>query len=224
MFKKFKNSYFSFWSVPLISQKWVDYVLFKQVLEITNNKKHLRTRGFKEILSIKGSLNLGLPKSLKRAFPDLYQTIRPKVMDNNIKDSNWVVSFTNREGCFSVYVSSSSTTKLGETVRLKFQVTQHARDAELMKKLINFFQCGRIESASQNLGLNYVVTKFKDITDKVIPFFDKYPIQGLKTFDFLDFKRVAGLMQNKVHLTKEGLHEIRFIKSKMNYCRGLLDD
>jgi imidazole glycerol phosphate synthase subunit HisF len=61
-----------------------------------------------------------------------------------------------------------------------------------------------------------MVTSFKDITEKVIPFLDKYPIQGTKILDFLDFKRVADLMNNKAHLSKEGLDEIRFIKSKMN--------
>jgi hypothetical protein len=93
-----------------------------------------------------------------------------------------------------------------------------------MKKLVTFFECGRIESTSKSVGLHFVVTKFKDIIDKVIPFFDKYPIEGIKSLDYLDFKRVAGLMKNKAHLTKEGLHEIRIIKSKMNSRRNLLDD
>jgi LAGLIDADG endonuclease len=169
-------------------------------------------------------MNLGIPKTLKTGFPGIYPSVRSKIMDNIIKDPNWIVGFTNGEGCFFVYVVSSSTTKLSETVRIKFQITQHARDSELMKKLVTFFQCGRIESTSKSLGLNFVVIKFKDITDKVIPFFDKYSIEGIKTLNFLDFKRVAGLMKNKAHLTKEGLHEIRFIKSKMNYRRSLLDD
>lgn len=69
-----------------------------------------------------------------------------------------------------------------------------------------------------------MVTSFKDITEKVIPFFDKYPIQGTKILDFLDFKRVADLMKNKAHLSKEGLDEIRFIKSKMNSRRVFLND
>jgi len=96
-------------------------------------------------------MNLGLPESLKTAFLGISQIIRPEVMDNNIKDPNWVVGFTNGEGCFFVYVTNSSTTKLSETVRIKFQITQHVRDSELMKKLITLFQCGRIESTSHNL-------------------------------------------------------------------------
>lgn len=37
--------------------------------------------------------------------------------------------------------------------------------------------------------------------------------------DFEDFKRVAKLMENKAHLTKEGLSQIYSIKSKMNFKR-----
>jgi len=37
--------------------------------------------------------------------------------------------------------------------------------------------------------------------------------------DYLDFCRVAELMQNKVHLTQEGIDEIKKIKSRMNTGR-----
>jgi hypothetical protein len=90
-----------------------------------------------------------------------------------------------------------------------------------VKNLVNFFQCGRIESTYQKLWFNFVVTNFKDIIDKIIPFFDKYPIQGVKRLDFVNFKQVANLMKNKAHLTKKGLDEIRSIKSKMNSRRIL---
>ena len=30
----------------------------------------------------------------------------------------------------------------------------------------------------------FVVTKFKDISEKLIPLFDEYPIQGVKALDY----------------------------------------
>ena len=55
-----------------------------------------------------------------------------------------------------------------------------------MKSLISYFGCGRYESVhNKNIG-NFVVTKFIDITNKVIPFFYKYPITGVKALDFKD--------------------------------------
>ena len=56
-------------------------------------------------------------------------------------------------------------------------------------------------------------------SDKIIPFFEKYPIKGVKALDYADFCKVAELMKNKAHLTEHGLEEIRKIKSGMNRGR-----
>lgn len=56
---------------PLISQKRPDYELFKLAVSLLNNKKHLTKIGFKEILSIRASINLGLSDELKLAFPGI---------------------------------------------------------------------------------------------------------------------------------------------------------
>jgi hypothetical protein len=45
------------------------------------------------------------------------------------------------------------------------------------------------------------VIKFSDIHDLIIPFFNVYPIQGQKYFDFLDFIKVVNMLKNKEHLT-----------------------
>ena len=65
----------------------------------------------------------------------------------------------------------------------------------------------------------YRVTKFDDIVNKIIPFFKKYPILGVKALDFADFCKAAELMKNKAHLTKDGLEKIRKIKAGMNRGR-----
>lgn len=54
---------------------------------------------------------------------------------------------------------------------------------------------------------------------KIIPFFNKYAIQGSKSLDFSDFKKVARLIENKTQLTSEGFELIRLIKSGMNRGR-----
>lgn len=60
--------------------------------------------------------------------------------------------------------------------------------------------------------VDYVVVKFSDVIEKIIPFFDKYPILGVKKKDFDDFKLTANIMKNKEHLTLEGLEKIKKIK------------
>jgi hypothetical protein len=85
-----------------------------------------------------------------------------------------------------------------------------------MKSLITFLGCGRIEQVLSRSTVHFLVTKYQDINDKIIPFFDKYSVEGMKILDYNDFKKVAVLMSKKVHLTKQGLSDIELIKSTMN--------
>jgi hypothetical protein len=52
-----------------------------------------------------------------------------------------------------------------------------------MKSLITYLGCGRIEENSKTSMSYFVVSKFNDITEIIIPFFEKYPIQGVKSLD-----------------------------------------
>lgn len=67
--------------------------------------------------------------------------------------------------------------------------------------------------------IDFMVTGFSNITDKVIPFFLAHPLQGAKRKELADFIKVAELMKLKAHLTKEGLEQIRTIKDGMNTKR-----
>jgi len=102
-------------------------------------------------------------------------------------------------------------------VKLCFKLTQHSRDEQLMKSLVSYFGCGRyVACDNRDLG-QFVVTKFLDLTDKIIPLFQEYPVQGVKHLDFLDFVKVAEIMKEKGHLTERGLDQI---KAGMNKGRS----
>ena len=63
------------------------------------------------------------------------------------------------------------------------------------------------------------MVKFVDINKIIIPFLEKYPIIGVKYKDFKDFCQIADMMQNKDHLTPEGLIKISNLKEGMNTGR-----
>jgi len=68
-----------FINYPLITKKQADFLLFKSVIELMNKAEHLTKEGFNQILSLKASMNLGLPGSLKAAFPSVSPVIRPEI-------------------------------------------------------------------------------------------------------------------------------------------------
>ena len=85
--------------------------------------------------------------------------------------------------------------------------------------LVEYLDCGWVRKNRSSYV--YEVTKFSDIENKIITFFSKYPVLGVKSKDFQDFCRVTNMMSEKKHLTKEGLEEISKIKSGMNTGRKL---
>lgn len=67
---------------PLITKKKADFLLFKSALELINKKelkKSLTLEYISKLISIKASLNWGLPDVLKEAFPDIAPVLRPEV-------------------------------------------------------------------------------------------------------------------------------------------------
>jgi len=160
-------------------------------------------------------MNKGLSEGQKVAFTSSIPVVeRPRLIDQIISDPHWLVGFVDGEGCFFVSIRKSKVL-LGEAVTLKFQITQHVRDLSLLRSLENTLGCGRVEISNKNWAC-YVVTVFSDTLNKIIPFFDRYPLLGVKRKNFDDFSKVVSLVKSKEHLTKCGLDKIKQIKIGMN--------
>ena len=204
---------------PLITQKWSDFQLFKQGVELISSKEHLTENGIKKLIVIKASLNKGLSEDLKKYFLNIVPVLKPIGLNQNI-NNDWLSGFISGEGCFSVYIVKSKT-KIGYAVWLKFSITQHIRDKLLLESLITYLDCGRVETKIYNSfnWAEFVVTKFLDIVEKIIPLLKQFPVKGEKSNDFEDFCKVAELIKNKEYLTQEGLEIIKQIKSGMNKGR-----
>jgi hypothetical protein len=127
--------------------------------------------------------------------------------------------FVGCDGCFLIDILNSKSNKVGKQVVLKFQVTQHVRDINLLKSLNYYLVNGKYYQGANRERGDFRVQKFNDIINVVIPFFKLYPIHGVKAKDFIDYCKVADLLVNKAHLTTPGLDEIVRIKSGMNLGR-----
>lgn len=152
---------------------------------------------------------------------------RPEVKLMEIPDPYWLVGFVEGEGCFFILITKSEASKSGIRVQLKFSITQHSRDLELIKSLAaaaKYLGCGNPYLISTRSTVEYRVNKFSDIDEKILPFFYKYPLRGQKYKDYSDFHRVADIIKVKGHLTAEGFEQIRKIKLGMNTGRAFTED
>lgn len=210
---------------PLKSKKLADYLLWRQVSIIMGCGEHRTEKGLQDIINLRASINLGLTDKLKLDFPNTVPVIRPNVVNKPLNilsadDCEWVAGFTSGEGSFKVSIKESPRSKVGFQTYLAFYITQHTRDEVLMRSFIDFFGCGHYSIRSDNLqGGDYYCISFIDIQQKIIPFFNKHIIRGIKSEDFKDWCKVAELMQNDAHKTTEGLEIIRQIKLGMNKGR-----
>jgi hypothetical protein len=150
---------------PLVSSKWADYILFKQGVELILNKAHLTQEGIRKFLSLKASMNWGLPESLVATFPDIVAEDRPLKDYNNIPHPFWLTGFIDAEGCFMLKKVNTSITGAG--IHLIFQITQHVRDVVLMEIIMKFLGCGIIYNYREGVDLR--VTKISDIMEKLYP-------------------------------------------------------
>ena len=136
-------------------------------------------------------------------------------------DPSWIVGFVDGEGCFSISIFRNTTTKSGVQIFPEFVVTQGAKSLNVLEDIQLFFNCGKIyenrrtDNHRESL-YRYCVRSFKDLENKIIPFFEKYPLKTAKKQDFLVFCEVMELIKHRIHLTPEGLEKIRALAATTN--------
>lgn len=161
---------------PLLTKKSADFILFKQAVKLMINKTHLTIEGLYQIINIKASINLGLSDFLKSEFNKFTPVDRPVINTENIPDPNWIAGMVSGDGCFDVRIIKLTTKKGGSRVQLRFRITQHDRDIKLMELIIKYLGSGKIYKYSGKSAVSLTIVKFSDITNIIIPLFDKNPL------------------------------------------------
>jgi len=89
----------------LITKKQGDYLLFKQIVALIIQGEHLKMEGLQAIINMRASLNLGLSKSLKAAFPKTTPIVKPLLPIAEIPHPEWMAGFITGEGCFFIKIN-----------------------------------------------------------------------------------------------------------------------
>lgn len=210
-----------FLKYPLISEKSLDFLLWRKVINIISDKKHLTKEGFWSILSYYASINRGISVKVKKYYPNITPEIRPlKTLPVNL-NPQWVSGFVAGDGGFSIYVSQAKDYILGEKVYCRFHIAQHSKDIELIKLFIKFFNCGlvHLRANKSTPRCDFFVQDHSSLLNNIIPHFDQYPLLNLKQEDFFCFKQAITIIKSKGHLTQEGLNIIKSINKQMNSNR-----
>ncbi len=133
----------------------------------------------------------------------------PKNLPKKRKYLHWyIVGLSDAEGCFSIPVKKQRNTRFGYVIDPVFHIVQSKKGREILHIVKEVFNCGRVEKKhGQENTFQYIVDNRKLLKEKIIPFFEKYPLI-VKRDEFKIFKEVVERLEKKEHTTKEGFIRI----------------
>ena len=115
-----------------------------------------------------------------------YSTGYKNIENNNEKfHPLWITGFIDGEGCFIISVTEKQDRKIGWQVQLSISIGLHEKDIDLLKNLKLSLGVGRIRQ-NRPSSVELVVKNFQEI-EKLINFFEKYPLITQKYADFVVF-------------------------------------
>jgi hypothetical protein len=131
-------------------------------------------------------------------------------------EASYLSGYADGEGCFCVTFNQSRRHKFGWDIRPSFSVSQNRDRAEVLRLFQKRFGCGTIRPDRSDKTLKYEVRGVAELTSKVIPHFEKYPLLSSKRKDFENFAAIVKVMNEGGHLDKEGFEKIIQLADGLN--------
>ena len=121
----------------------------------------------------------------------------------------YLAGFVDGEGRFRVAIQRSRWTRLGLQIIPEFHVSQNPNRAEVLKLIQEVLGCGYITQNHpghwKDHSVVLVVRNRQDLIERVIPFFERFPLRSSKQREFQVFAAIITSMERGEHLTKNGM-------------------
>jgi LAGLIDADG endonuclease len=131
-------------------------------------------------------------------------------------DPWFVTGLTEGEGCFCISLAIRPKLRVGLEARPSFSLSLNERDRELLGELQAFFECGWIRESRSDRTFKYEVRSAPELTERIVPHFEAYPLRGAKRRSFGGFAMACQMIGQGDHLRPEGMAEIVRIAYEMN--------
>ena len=124
----------------------------------------------------------------------------------------YVAGFVDGEGSFHVAIQRSRFTRLRLQVIPEFHVSQNRERATVLELIRQVLGCGYIKvnhpGHASDRTLVLVVRNRRDLVERVVPFFERFPLRSSKQRELQVFAKIVRSMEAGRHLTKSGLAHI----------------
>jgi hypothetical protein len=126
---------------------------------------------------------------------------------------HYVAGFVDGEGSFNVPIRRERDRGLPWRVSLSFNVSQIGSEAPTLLQQV--FGAGTVRGRSDGV-FYFEITRPDHLSERVFPFFERYPIRGPKAKDLAVFRTITELVQTGRHLVPAGIEEILALRAPMN--------
>ncbi len=150
-------------------------------------------------------------------------------MNDDDSFGNFISGFVSGEGSFYV----SARTQPRPQVQCGFSIRVRADDRELIESIWRAMDFpGEVydvptqryrydwDSVKRRDAVMLLARRIGDLANRVVPFFDRYPLRGRKRYNYELWKQAVELVERGEHLTADGMEKILAIKAKLNRYSG----
>lgn len=140
------------------------------------------------------------------------------------KNPMWLSGFVCGEGCFTGYLSLDIKSLWGLQPGLDFNITQSTNDKILLEAINLYFgNKGGVYSKPNNVSV-VAFRNVKVLKEVIVPFFYKYPLVGIKSYELERWIKLIDIYYNKKHVgidisTKNYILEFAKICKELNIRR-----
>jgi len=120
----------------------------------------------------------------------------------------YLTGFVDGEGCFSISFTKREKLKTGVEIRPSFSIGQNKRSLPVLERAKLYFGCGAIRFSRRDQTYKYETRSIGEIRKRIIPHFQKYPLQTNKLRDFATFAWICDEIAASRHLNKDNLAAI----------------
>mgnify|MGYP002711996048 CR=1 FL=1 len=148
----------------------------------------------------------GGPKCLYRfmvPLPEAAATHQILMKTSELLNPYYVTGFTEADGCFYVSIYREPKAKIGFRIVPVFYITQDLASEQVLYAIHHTIapsEPGKFTKRFQDNTLTYSLRGVQ-ACKSVIAHFDKYPLLGEKQNNFMIFRSILGLLEQKKHLT-----------------------
>lgn len=121
------------------------------------------------------------------------------------------------DGSFGL-VNKKGTNKLGESFRAEIKITQNNNSLILLEQIILFLGFGKLYPYKSKDAYDITIANLPAINSFILKA-NECKFLGAKALDYKDFCKGVDLINQKAHLTIEGIKTLKEIKAGMNSKR-----